>query len=226
MAFLLDTDTLVFFLRGRPEVQARILSTPVDDLATSSVCIGELHYGANKSRARTERLAEVLELQRSLPAGRKSRMIRTDAEYRRALERLDTDRAYLEQFRAALEAKALSGEEIARAMQPALAFHAQLHEEVDKYERMKRGDLGVLHSLTSIGRWLIGVRIARGVSQKELAERLDMSEAQVSRDETNDYHNVPVERAQRILEAMDLRFRMEVEDPIAGRGQNEDTVSA
>lgn len=153
-------------------------------------------------------------------------MIRTDAEYRRALERLDTDRAYLERLRTALEAKALSSEEVARAMQPALAFHAQLREEVDTYERMKRGDLGVLHSLTSIGRWLIGVRIARGVSQKELADRLGVSEAQVSRDETNDYHNVTVERAQRILEAMDLRFRMEVEDPIAGRRQDEDTVSA
>lgn len=151
-------------------------------------------------------------------------MIRTEAEYRRALERLDTDKGYLAELRKSLEATGLSEEEVTRAMQPALSFHAQLKEEVETYERMKRGDLETLHSLTSVGRWLIGVRIARGWSQRELAERLGVSEAQVSRDETNEYHGVTMERAQRILEAVGLHFRMEVEEPIAGRDREVDVL--
>ena len=51
---------------------------------------------------------------------------------------------------------------------------------------MKRGDLETLHSLSSIGHWLIGVRIAKGWSQRDLADKLGVSEAQVSRDERND----------------------------------------
>lgn len=143
-------------------------------------------------------------------------MIRTEIEYQRVLERLTNDRVYLDELRKRLTDEGLQAEEVSRAMQPALSFHAQLKEEVETFERMKRGDLETLYSLTGVGRWLIGVRIARGWSQKQLAERLDVSEAQVSRDENNEYHNVTVERAQRILEVMGLSFRMEVEDPVIG----------
>lgn len=58
-------------------------------------------------------------------------------------------------------------------MQSMVSFHKQLKDEGQTYEQMKRGDLGTLSSLTSIGRWLIGARIARGMTQKELAEWSD-----------------------------------------------------
>lgn len=143
-------------------------------------------------------------------------MIRTETEYQRTLKRLDDDRVYLKELKKSLGSEGLSSEEADRAMQPALSFHAQLKEEVETFERMKRGDLDTLYNLSGIGRWLIGVRIAKGWSQKQLAGHLGVSEAQVSRDESNEYHNVTVERAQRILEVMDLSFRMEVEEPIIG----------
>ncbi len=40
--------------------------------------------------------------------------------------------------------------------------------------------------LAAIGRLLISVRIANGLSQRDLAERLDVHESVVSRDERND----------------------------------------
>jgi len=93
------------------------------------------------------------------------------------------------------------------------SFHEQLKEEVEAYERMKRRDFGSLYRLTSIGRWLIGLRIAKGWTQAELAKRLDVSQAQVSRDENNEYHGITVERAQKILEVFDTRIRIEMENP-------------
>lgn len=138
-------------------------------------------------------------------------MIRTESEYQRALKQLGQDRHFIEQQRRHLQKAGLVGEELERALQPTLSFHEQLKEEVEAYEHIKRGDFGTLRSLESIGRWLIGARIAKGWSQKQLAEALGVSEAQVSRDERNEYYGIKVDRAQRILEVMNFHFRMEEE---------------
>lgn len=142
-------------------------------------------------------------------------MIRTDTEYKKALERLKAEAETLCVQRDHLTEIGLSGEEVERAMQPLLSFHAQLEEEVDAYSQMKRGDLGPLSSLTAIGRWLVGARIARGLTQAELAERLDVDPSQVSRDERNDYRGITVDRAQRIMEALGVRFTARAESLLA-----------
>ena len=51
-------------------------------------------------------------------------------------------------------------DEVEYALQPARSFTAQLKEEVQAYERMRRGELGSLHDLKDMGRWLAGARIA------------------------------------------------------------------
>lgn len=129
-------------------------------------------------------------------------MIRTETEYRSAIDRLERDRTFLTAQRAGLEQAGLNSEEIARAMQPAISFHEQLREEVDAYERIVRGDIGPIEDLTNLGRMLIGLRIASRISQRELASRLGISESAVSRDERNEYHGITVERAQRVLQAL------------------------
>jgi len=56
--------------------------------------------------------------------------------------------------------------------------------------------------LQGLGQLLIGVRVAPGLSQREMAERLDVHETQVSRDERNEYFDITIERASRILETL------------------------
>ncbi len=141
-------------------------------------------------------------------------MIRTDAEHHRALAQLEQDAATIKAQRQHLESIGITGEQLERAMQPMISFREQLKEEVETYEQMKRGELGAISSLTGIGRWLIGARIALGLSQKELAERLNVSESQVSRDERNEYHAITVDRAQRIMDALGVRFKAEAENPL------------
>jgi DNA-binding XRE family transcriptional regulator len=141
-------------------------------------------------------------------------MIRTEAEYNKAVEKLRDDLKALEQQKRRMQDLGLEGAELEQALHPLISFHDQLKEEVEHYERMKRGDLGVLHSLTHVGRWLIGIRIAMGLSQRQLADILQVSEAQVSRDEKNEYHGITVERAQRILQGLGVRFRAEIEEPL------------
>jgi transcriptional regulator with XRE-family HTH domain len=56
-----------------------------------------------------------------------------------------------------------------------------------------------------------GSRIAQGMSQRELAKRLNVHESQVSRDERNEYFGITVERAVKVLEALDARLRIQAE---------------
>lgn len=141
-------------------------------------------------------------------------MIRTDAEYQDALRRLQQDRGVIQAQREALGALSLSADEVERALEPTFSFHEQLREEVEVYERMRRGDITPVESLSDIGRVLIGLRVARGITQRQLAERMNVSETQVSRDERNDYHGITVERAQRIILALHGKVRVEAELPL------------
>ncbi|MDX5895207.1 helix-turn-helix domain-containing protein [Rubrobacter radiotolerans] len=143
-------------------------------------------------------------------------MIRSEKEYKEAVERLRKDEEVLALQREKLKGLELSEEEVGRALDPMLSFRAQLEEEVEWYERVRRRDFGILRDLSAVGTLLIAMRIANGLSQRELAEILRVSEAQVSRDERNEYHGITVDRAQRVLDAMGETLSSRVEDkPLA-----------
>jgi DNA-binding Xre family transcriptional regulator len=139
-------------------------------------------------------------------------VIRNEREYKEALSRLERDREVIAAQRRALVERGLSEEEVNRGLGPLLSFRAQLEEEVEWYERARRREFKVSHDMRDTGYMLIALRIANQLTQKELAEKLGVSEAQVSRDERNEYHGITVDRAQRILDAMGETLRFEVED--------------
>lgn len=143
-------------------------------------------------------------------------MIRNDREYEEALRRLGEDEQLIATQEDSLRAQGFTDEQVEYGTQPLRAFREQLRDDIEWYDRVKKGDVGVLHDLTAIGRWLIGLRIAYSVSQAELARRLDVDPSLVSRDERNEYHGITVERAQRILTALRARPTMTVEGQEAG----------
>src|ERR1700733_9764262 len=129
-------------------------------------------------------------------------MIRNEAEYQIASARLLEERNRLAEHRARLKTTNMSDEEIKRVIDPIESFHLQLKEEVESYERLKRREFEELKNLRGFGHLLICLRIALGLTQKDLAAKLDVSESQISRDERNEYHGVTLERANKILEAL------------------------
>jgi ribosome-binding protein aMBF1 (putative translation factor) len=138
-------------------------------------------------------------------------MIRNDNEYREAVARLTAEQQRLTEHRKRLRAAGLSAEEVRRVIDPMESFHLQLREEVVAYERLKRGEFDEMDNLRGLGQMLIALRIAQGVSQRELARRLEVSESLVSRDERNEYYGITLERAVRILDALNVRLRTTVE---------------
>lgn len=129
-------------------------------------------------------------------------MIRNETEYKEAVKRVAEEQSRLKEQRAKLAETDLSKEEIKRVLDPMRSFHEQLKEEVESYERLKRGEFEEIRNFEGVGRLLIALRISQGLSQRELAERLGVHETQVSRDERNEYHGVTVDRANKILEAL------------------------
>jgi DNA-binding transcriptional regulator YiaG len=140
-------------------------------------------------------------------------MIRNETEYQEASSRLVEERNRLADHRSRLKAAGLSNAEIKRVIDPMKSFHLQLQEEVESYERLKRGEFEELENLRGLGHLLISLRIAQGISQRELARRLGVHESQVSRDERNEYYGITLERAVKILDTLNARLHTKVEIP-------------
>lgn len=140
-------------------------------------------------------------------------MIRNETEYQQAIARIDAERDRLNQHVAAWEIEGFTPDEVARLRAPLESFRMQLEEEVLSYERLKRGQFSEFENLHGLGQAIIGMRIARGMTQRELARRLGVDESAVSRDERNEYHGITVDRAMRVLDALGVRLltRVEVE---------------
>jgi DNA-binding XRE family transcriptional regulator len=137
-------------------------------------------------------------------------MIRSENEYQTAVTRLKEEFQRMKEQQKQLQGMDLSKEEIKRVLDPIRSFHEQLKEEVASYERLKRGEFDELRNFEGFGRLLVALRIAQGVTQRELADRLGVHESQISRDERNEYHGLTVERASRILDALGADTRTAV----------------
>jgi DNA-binding transcriptional regulator YiaG len=151
-------------------------------------------------------------------------MIRNENEYREAARRLDEEKVRLNQHCEHLISMGLSPEEVKTALDPMRSFHEQFKEEVESYERLKRGEMAELLNLHGLGLTLVGLRIALGLSQRELAERLSIHESQVSRDERNEYHGITVERAARVLDALGVRLISVFDQPISNTSKQHASI--
>ena len=80
----------------------------------------------------------------------------------------------------------------------------ELREEIQEYERTKQGDVDItsLTSVQMVPTTLIKARIAKGLSQRQLAQLVGLKEQQIQRYESNDYSNVDLGRVQEIARAL------------------------
>ena len=70
------------------------------------------------------------------------------------------------------------------------------------------------------------LRIAQGLTQRDLAKRLAVHESQVSRDERNEYFGISMERAVKILDALNAKLHTKVELTPIGPDVTELTLPA
>jgi len=86
---------------------------------------------------------------------------------------------------------------------------ADLRAEMRAYEALRSGKHAVvkLSSLDDLPRALIQARIAQGLTQKDLAQRLGLKEQQIQRYEATDYASARLARLIRVGRALHLKVR-------------------
>ena len=83
----------------------------------------------------------------------------------------------------------------------------QLEDELREYDEIKSGELALpdVERLDQIAPFIAKMRIAKGVSQTELARRLGVSKQVISRYEETEYQTVAMARLQEILDAIGIK---------------------
>ena len=86
---------------------------------------------------------------------------------------------------------------------------ADLRGEIRQYESLRSGKKKTLQldSLDDLPRALIEARIAAGLSQKDLADRLGLKEQQIQRYESTNYGSASLARVQQIAHVLGLRVQ-------------------
>jgi ribosome-binding protein aMBF1 (putative translation factor) len=139
-------------------------------------------------------------------------MIRNEREYR-------ITKAQAAKFEGALSQLSASGEGaqlhplVQKAQRDAIQSQLEeLKEQIAEYEALRDGQCSVLSldSLEELPRALIRARIAAGLTQRELAERLGLKEQQIQRYEATEYASADLARVNEIARALDVRVREDV----------------
>jgi len=125
-------------------------------------------------------------------------------------------KAALRRFEKAIDAHEGDGSSpdvaprIQQATLEALVSEAdELRAQIKRYEALRDGEIKQreLTSLRELPIALIEARIAAGLTQKALAERLGVPQQQVQRWEASRYSGVGVERLQEIADALGVEVR-------------------
>lgn len=143
-------------------------------------------------------------------------MISNERQYQQTRRQLED----LERLLASTEAGA-AGDDGFRDLQAA-GMSSQiedLRDEIAEYESLRDGETTVIEasSLAGLADALIKARIARGWTQRRLAETLGVAEQQVQRYESSAYRSASLARLCDIADALGISFteRAELQDPDA-----------
>jgi HTH-type transcriptional regulator / antitoxin HipB len=84
----------------------------------------------------------------------------------------------------------------------------ELEQEIVEYDCLKSGQINkwTIESLQDLPNVMIKARIAVGMTQKELAEKIGVQEQQIQRYEANNYRAVGFDRLQEVMSALDMRI--------------------
>ena len=89
----------------------------------------------------------------------------------------------------------------------------ELKDEINEYETLKNSHKKLeltINQLSELPIVLIKARINRGLTQKELAVKLNLKAQQIQRYESSNYKSVSFERLVEVVEVLDLKIKQQI----------------
>jgi HTH-type transcriptional regulator/antitoxin HigA len=136
-------------------------------------------------------------------------MITNEREYRISKGQLLRIREATKLFDVVAAEKRTGSKVLAKAELAALKSENEvLSSQIREYEALKAGKVSVFkaESLSELPDLLIQARIAQGLSQRQLAGRLDLKEQQIQRYEAERYASASLRRLTEVSEALELNI--------------------
>lgn len=89
---------------------------------------------------------------------------------------------------------------------------SDLSHEIKSYEALKGGEVQVIevNAFNELPKALIQARIAKGLSQRDLAEKLGLKEQQIQRYEATNYATASLDRINEVVNALDVKINKEI----------------
>lgn len=134
-------------------------------------------------------------------------MITNERQFRITRSQLEKLETAAREFNIEEATSRIGSRALAEAELAAIKSHAtDLFAEIQEYEALKSGNVKTLMatSLAELPTILIKARIAQGLSQHDLAEKLGMPEQQVQRYETEGYASASLRRLSEVAVALNL----------------------
>ena len=134
-------------------------------------------------------------------------MITNERQYRITHSQVEKLRGAVDSFDVKEAAGRANSDVLAKAELAALQSELEnLCQQIQEYETLKSGSVEILKasSLEELPSILIRARIARGLSQRQLAEAIGLKEQQIQRYEAEEYASANLQRLADVANALDL----------------------
>jgi len=134
-------------------------------------------------------------------------MITNERQYRIAKAQWSRFKEAIDDFDLRAAAERIGSRALAKAELDALKSEEEiLAAQISEYEHLKSGAVTVLRaeSIEELPRLLIKARIARRLSQRELAEMLGINEQQIQRYEAEGYASASLRRLAEVANSLEL----------------------
>jgi ribosome-binding protein aMBF1 (putative translation factor) len=140
-------------------------------------------------------------------------MIKNERQYRITKAQIDKFARALEQLAEHSDSSQQVHPILQKAQADALQSQfTELRRQIEEYEALKSGQRAVLEieSLEELPLALIKARIAAGLSQKDLAEQLELKEQQIQRYEDTEYASASFARLVEVSQVLGIKVREDV----------------
>ncbi len=132
-------------------------------------------------------------------------MIKNERQYRITRAQVERFERTIKELRSRSQTESNVHPLIARAQEDAVSSQLEdLKREMREYESLKTSEFPIdeLEVVSGLPLMLIKARIARGMSQRDLAERIGLKEQQIQRYEATDYASASLSRIREIVSGL------------------------